>query len=99
MNLTLTATSTITATAYADDWIREKLEPSAARTRLSGKDGIYDTYLMDCERDNQPALSRIMLSKKLELCMALEHNILLTKIRGREGLIIEGIRVKPNEEG
>lgn len=95
--MNLTSTSNFTATTYADHWIRENLEPASTRTRLSGKDGIYDTYLLGCEKENKPP-SRIMVSKKRKVVMALEHRTLLTKVRGRERLIFEGIRVKEREE-
>lgn len=76
-----------TAPTYAELWILTHLEPSpfSVKSKLSGKDAIYDKYLTDCEERGQTLLSRTMLSKKIEIVMTLQYRASIHKKRGPEG--------------
>lgn len=96
----MSATTLLTRTAYADEWIQNNIEvvPGAV-TPLSGDNSIYSLYEIACERDGYPPLTKQMLSRRITVLVAIKHRIEVPTRRGRSGVVFEGLCVKePQKE-
>ena len=88
----LLPTEGVTMTGFADRWIADNLDLTAAAvTKLSGRDGIYNLYRADCrEVYGHTPISRIAFSKKIEDFAKMRTRAFL-KNRVRGGVIFEGV--------